>query len=127
VAKLNENEVPMKLLKSFLTLALLSSTVSFAAVVNLKLGESTTISANTPTTVTCGSVSDTNCSFELDNLKTQFQYCKNVGTNSIQDCLVKIWPKFKQANPSCIEDAYGPCLSFCAEDPIGIDCLKLCE
>lgn len=116
----------MKYLKTILTVTLLSSTVSFATVVNLNIGDSVTISANTPTTVTCGGAG-TNCSTAIKNLSSKFEYCQNVGTSSIEECLVDIWPKFKKSNQSCIEEAYATCLSYCKEDQFGLDCLKLCQ
>jgi hypothetical protein len=120
------NEVKMNFQKSILTLALLSSTTAFASVVNLNMGDSITISANTPTTVTCGGAG-TNCATPIKNLASKFEYCKSVGTNSIEECLIDIWPKFKKTNSSCIEEAYHQCLEFCKEDPFGLDCLKLCQ
>lgn len=115
----------MKKIILLLTLTFLS-TNAFSGTVNLNIGEMVTISANTPTTVTCGGAG-TNCTTALKNLDSKFDYCMSNGTNRVEECLVDIWPKFKKTNPSCVEDAYNTCLSFCKQDPFGLECLKLCQ
>ena len=115
----------MKKIIILLTLSFLS-TNAFSGTVNLNLGEMVTISANTSTTVTCGGTG-ANCTTSIRNLMSKFQYCQSSGVNRIEECLMDIWPKFKKASPSCIEDAYSTCLEFCKQDPFGLECLKLCQ
>lgn len=109
-----------------LTIALISTNV-FAGTVNLRVGEVINISANTPTTVTCGEGAGDNCSTAINNLSTKFDYCQNVGTMNIEECLEDLWPKFKRANPRCVEEAYNLCLNFCKRNPFSLDCLRLCQ
>ncbi len=104
----------------------LMSTASFAGVVNLGVGETITIQANTQTVVTCG-VDGSKCTTPIKNLKSQLDYCKSTQTNSVEDCLVEYWPKFKRGYASCVDEAFQTCLNFCKSDPFGLDCLDLCK
>lgn len=114
-------------MKKLLTIALtLMVTHSFAGVVNLGVGETITIQANTQTVVTCG-IDGSKCSTPIKNLKSQLDYCKSSQQNSVEDCVNEYWPRFKRGYASCVDEAFQTCLNFCKSDPFGLDCLDLCK
>lgn len=102
----------------------LSQTIA-AGTVNLSLGESISIQANTPTTVTCGG--NGSCAVPVKNLKTKFDYCKAQVNSRVEDCLEQIWPEFTKKNPRCIEDGTETCISFCKTAVFSLDCISICR
>lgn len=124
VAKLKASEVVMK--SSVLFFFTLFSLNAFAGVVNLSVGDSITILANTQTVVTCG-VDGNKCVTPIKNFKSQIDFCKGSQNNSVEECLQEYWPKFKRNYTTCVDEAFQTCLNFCKSDPFGLDCLDLCS
>ena len=110
-------------------ICILLATFSFscyAANINLNVGDSITLLANTQTTVTCASGDGTNCKIPIGNLNTKFNLCTQQ-LNSVEDCIAKLWPNFKKGYSGCIDEAFSSCTKFCKESAINLDCLELCK
>lgn len=98
-----------------------------ASTINLNLGDSITLQANTTTTVTCGGDNPI-CKLPIKNLKTKLDYCRSQINNSVEECLDAIWPPFKNSNGVCISEAFETCLNFCKSSSYPtLDCLPICE
>ena len=113
-------------MKSYLViLTLVFGQVALAGTINLGAGESISIQANSPTTVTCGAAG--NCALPVKNLKTKFDYCKSQVNSRVEDCLEEVWPEFVKKNPRCVEDGTETCLNFCKTAVFSLDCLSICR
>lgn len=114
-------------MKTLFLLAFLMATFAQASTINLNIGDSITLQANTTTTVTCGG-DNSICKLPVKNLKTKLDYCKSQINNSVEDCLDEIWPPFKKTNGSCISEAFETCLNFCKSSSFPtLDCLNICK
>lgn len=113
-------------MKVFLAMStLVLSQLAWAGTVNLNLGDSISIQANTPTTVTCGA--NNSCTLPVKNLKTKLDYCKSQVNSRVEDCLEEIWPDFTKKNPRCVEEGTETCLNFCKTSVLTLDCLSICR
>jgi hypothetical protein len=112
-------------MKTIFLMSLLISGNLFASTINLNLGDSITIQANTTTTVSCGN-GENLCQLPVKNLKSKLDYC-NTTNNSVEECLQQIWPPFKRSNPQCVNEGFNTCLNYCKTSSQDIDCLAICQ
>lgn len=113
-------------MKYLLVLTFFTSTLLHASIINLNVGDTITLQANTTSTVTCGG-DGTLCKLPVKNLKSKFDYCKSNINNTVEECLEEIWPVFKRSNPQCTNEAFDTCLTFCKSSFVTLDCLNICE
>ena len=113
-------------MKKILLLGIFFSTFVHASTINLNVGDSITLQANTTTTVTCGG-GDSSCKLPVKNLKTKLDYCKSNLGSSVEGCLNDIWPPFKNSNAQCVNEAFDTCLTFCKSSFQTLDCLNICQ
>lgn len=113
-------------MKYLLALTFFTSTLLHASTINLNVGDTITLQANTTTTVSCGG-SNSNCSLPVKNLKAKLEYCKSRLGSSVEECLDQIWPNYKSTNNQCINEGYDTCLTFCKTSFPTLDCLTKCE
>lgn len=113
-------------MKKILLLSFFFSSLSFASTINLNIGDSVTLQANTTTTVTCGG-GDSTCKLPVKNLKTKLDYCKSNISNTVEECLNDIWPAFKSSNSQCVNEGFDTCLTFCKSSFQTLDCLNICQ
>ena len=98
-----------------------------ASTINLNIGDSITLQANSTTTVTC-SGENSICKLPVQNLKLKFDYCKSSQNGDVEACINQLWPAFKQVNGVCISEAFSTCLTFCKSSMYPtLDCLPLCD
>ncbi|MDD4973235.1 MAG: hypothetical protein PHY93_02740 [Bacteriovorax sp.] len=113
-------------MKYLLALTFFSSTLLHATAINLNVGDTITLQANSTTTVSCGGDNAT-CKLPVKNLKAKFDYCKSNINNSVEECLNQVWPNFKRSNSQCLSEGFDTCLTFCKSSFQTLDCLSICE
>ena len=114
-------------MKILLALTFFTSTLLYASTINLNIGDSITLQADTVTTVTCGDNGNSICALPVKNLKVKLDYCKSNIRNSTLDCLNQVWYEFKRSQNQCANDGFEACLNFCKGSITTLDCLNICE
>jgi hypothetical protein len=107
----------------FTLLALQVQAQVHAATLNLNAGDTATINANTPTTVTCGTADD--CSAKISSFNQIMTACMTDYDGGT--CVGKYWPSFKQNNPNCYDGAVGTCLTDCETTYSAGQCASTCN
>jgi hypothetical protein len=110
----------------FLLLVFFISANTYGATLNLEAGESTTIQANTATTVTCGADSSAVCKPKLDALGKLLNTCPRRSTTRLPKgtCLKEIMSKWSSWNPSCVTEGTVLCVKRCGNNA---GCFSYCQ
>jgi hypothetical protein len=108
----------------FFCLAILPS-LTFAADLHLRSGETAIIQANVTTRVTCNGPDYVSCQEPANALRLLISACKESYSGAY--CADRYWSSFKQKNPGCIYAGMPICLEACKEDYGGAYCADRCQ
>lgn len=67
------------------------------------------------------------CQAKVAFMKNKMDLCSSGGYGAMT-CIDKVWPNFKTANPSCVEEGAAICLDLCRSGGYGaLQCLDKCQ
>jgi hypothetical protein len=110
----------------FVGLVFIISANTYGATLNLQPGESTTIQANTATTVSCGAGSADSCKSKVDVLGKLIDTCPWNSRYRLRDadCLKEVTAKWKNSNRACASEGTMLCIEKCGKRE---SCYKYCQ
>jgi hypothetical protein len=101
------------------------SSVTFAAELRLRAGETVVIQPNTQTTVSCEGGAAQDCGVLAKSLQSIMDACQQ--SFSPGTCVDKYWPNFKAKNPRCAAENVQYCLDLCEQSYSPGTCADKCQ
>ena len=114
-------------MKKILIMSILFASQTYTASLSLHSGESTVITANVNTLVTCdgSAAGGADCASKASSLKGLLDKCtKNLST---EWCTSKTWPNWKANNSSCFSEGSQVCVDKCMQNLSTEWCMSNCQ